>query len=264
MAAPFGFSVGDVIAGCRLAIRTGEALMNAAGASAEYKATIADLQMFQHTLERIQGLQSTRHEDVVLQRYAKQCCRPIVEFLDKMRDYETALVPGKDQKRSTRAILRRAPKQVKWAILVQEDVAKVRNEVGARLAVINTHLALSPRPDMIRTEGTVSIDSYSVKNVEAASDTVLCRGKANPGQRTTAAAARHIKPPPLLTITSGSFTLTVGPDALRKPEKTLESLVAILMWIYLPGTYDDELEEEQREGCGICRDNSNEVWKLMS
>jgi len=145
--APFGFSVGDFIAGIQLLAEVTQALRASSSVVVDYQSTIADLEFLQGVLRKVENLQQANTDEETADRirlYVIGCQRPIAEFLRKIRKYEPSLLAPAaiGAWRSTRNFLRRAPKKVKWALWIQEDVARLKAAVAPQMSAIAMYVQL--------------------------------------------------------------------------------------------------------------------------
>lgn len=87
MAIPFGFSIGDFIAGINLVFDVYNALRESGGAASDYREHVAWLQQLVTVLE---ALKSSAPDNVA--QVAKECEAPLVKFRDETRlKYNDAL-----------------------------------------------------------------------------------------------------------------------------------------------------------------------------
>ncbi|KAF2167089.1 hypothetical protein M409DRAFT_22523 [Zasmidium cellare ATCC 36951] len=242
MAAPFGFSVGDLIAACRV-LHTGmKAVVHTHQAEAEYQSTIADLEFFQLVIQNFTTLQNTHSDDEDSRHYAEHCCRPISKFLEKIRKYEKALVPQTGRARSPKTLLFKAPRQLKWALYVKENAEKVRKEVEPRFCALILRLTLPARRDVVQTKETLQVISKSVNKLEVTSDMVFSIVEeimVHTEPHSTKIVARRRQDADLQVESVPRFRITIGSVEITKPE-TLELLIVILILVYspsLPGTH---------------------------
>lgn len=91
MAVPFGLSVGDFIAGINVIITSINAINDATGSSAEYRAVIGTLCGIKSALEDLNRLKiedlSQRH---ALEILASRCGETIFAFTNKISKYKTS------------------------------------------------------------------------------------------------------------------------------------------------------------------------------
>ena len=129
---PFGFSAGDFAIAIGLIVRISKALRDSGGASAECRDILQDLQTLQQLLGLLETLRpadgSVSHINAV-RGMALACRVPLLEFAKKLeRSYGLALGAG-----SSKGMFTRGVKKVQWAVLVEEEVAKFRGVIAAKV-----------------------------------------------------------------------------------------------------------------------------------
>ena len=128
---PFGFSASDFAVAIGLTVKISKALRDSGGAAAEYRDVLEDL----HNLQRLLGLLETlRPADSsvshinAIRGVALACRTSLVEFAEKIQSYEQALGSA-----SSKGMFKRGVKKVQWAVLFEEEVAKFRGIIAAKL-----------------------------------------------------------------------------------------------------------------------------------
>ena len=137
MAVPFGFSVGDLIAGINLIIDVYNALRESGGAASDYQEHIAWLQQLVTVLET---LKNSTPDNVA--QLARECERPLLNFLNNVRDkYDSSL--RERSKLSTAKVLR----SLQWTFFkgASKDAVKLRTAIGPQLQAIGLSLGLQTR-----------------------------------------------------------------------------------------------------------------------
>ena len=128
---PFGFSAGDFAVAIGLIVRISKALGDSGGAAAEYRDILQDLQTLQQLLGILETLRpadgSVSHINAI-RGMALACRIPLLEFAEKIDSYEMALGVG-----SSKSMFKRGVRKVQWAVLFEEDVAKFRGIIAAKL-----------------------------------------------------------------------------------------------------------------------------------
>ena len=135
MVTPFGFSVGDFVAGIELIRQLINALEDSAGSSAEYRELIKELYSLERALLEVKHLDldaSQYAQLVALRQAATQCQQTIDEFLSKLRKFQPAFRTG-GAKSSWRDSLRK----MEWALYKKEDVERFRAQLSGHTASIN-------------------------------------------------------------------------------------------------------------------------------
>ena len=142
---PFGFSAGDFATAIGLIVRISKALKDSGAAAAECRDILQDL----HTLQQLLGLLETlRPADGsvshinVIRGMALACRIPLLEFAEKIESYEPALGVS-----SSKGMFARGVKKVQWALLVEEEVAKFRGIIAAKVHNITLLLGAFNRYD---------------------------------------------------------------------------------------------------------------------
>lgn len=124
---PFGFSAGD------FALAIGRDVLQ-------------DLQNLQQLLELLETLRpadgSVSHSNAV-RGMALACRTPLLEFAEKIESYEQALGSA-----SSKGMFKRGVKKVQWAVLGEEEVAKFRGIIAAKVYHITLLLEAFNRYDI--------------------------------------------------------------------------------------------------------------------
>ena len=135
MLPPFGFSVGDFVAGIQLIRQLISALEDSAGSSAEYRGLIKELYSLERALLEVKhlDLDDSQHAQLVaLRQAATQCQQTIDEFLLRIQKFQPSLRNG-GSKSSWRDGLRK----VEWALYKKDDVERFRAQLNGHTASIN-------------------------------------------------------------------------------------------------------------------------------
>ena len=142
---PFGFSAGDFAIAIGLIVRISKALSDSGTAAAEYRDILQDLQTLQQLLGLLETLRpangSVSHINAV-RGMALACRIPLLEFAEKIESYEPALGVG-----SSKGMFVRGVKKIQWAVLVEEEVAKFRGIIAAKVHNITLLLGAFNRYD---------------------------------------------------------------------------------------------------------------------
>ena len=137
MAVPFGFSIGDFIAGISLIVDVYDALRETGGAASDYQQQIAWLHQLVTVLE---ALRISTPDDVAL--LAAECQAPLLSFHTKIRrKYNESL--GQGSKLSPGRVLR----SLQWTFLksASKDLTKLRTAISPQLQAISLRLGLQTR-----------------------------------------------------------------------------------------------------------------------
>ncbi|PVH98987.1 hypothetical protein DM02DRAFT_469176, partial [Periconia macrospinosa] len=150
MVPAFGFSVGDFIAAIELCQKITKALKPVEGASSSFQTLVLELSSLENILQRLAALEPTESniDHVNAIRCMALACRlPLRQFMEKIGPYEAHL--GSYAQRSFRA----AGKKVKWALIIEEEINKLRAVISAKVISINMLLALHASEAVSRLEG---------------------------------------------------------------------------------------------------------------
>src|SRR5277367_2061330 len=137
MAAPFGFSVGDCIAGIKLLKDVVGAFNETRGAQASYQELSQELASLQSALEGIRDMkygpeQEKQYETIVdAAKGCQQCLDRFVTRVSKFKDLLT--VPEASRWSSA---LKRNIQNIEWALCRKSDVDQFRKEVQTYKATI--------------------------------------------------------------------------------------------------------------------------------
>jgi hypothetical protein len=136
MASAFGFSVGDLIAGISLIIKSINAVKEGTGSSAEYQAVTATLAQIKAELECLDKIKlddpAERH---ALKISASNCGQTISQFLGRISKYDTGLREfGLDKKWKS------ALRKVQWAMYSKDDICKFQAHLQGNLLCLQTTL----------------------------------------------------------------------------------------------------------------------------
>ena len=128
---PFGFSAGDFATAIGLIVRISKALKDSGTAAAECRDILQDLQTLQQLLGFLETLRPAdgciSHINAV-RGMALACHIPLLEFAQKIESYAPALGVSSSKSAFTRGV-----KKVQWAVLVEEEVAKFRGTIAAKV-----------------------------------------------------------------------------------------------------------------------------------
>ncbi|TKA67802.1 hypothetical protein B0A55_09925 [Friedmanniomyces simplex] len=146
MAAPFGFSAGDFVAGITLLVQATQALRASSTATADCQAAAASLESVQHVLERVDSLDksSGNAEDYEsLVAAARACHKQVVDLVPRIKEYATCLadVEGGRKSRWRRTYTSNKMKLL-WTFEIKKDVKDPMAEIGPQLTAINMHFHL--------------------------------------------------------------------------------------------------------------------------
>ena len=142
---PFGFSVGDFVASIQLIHKAAKALRSTSGATEQYQQALLDLELIETVLRRVQGLSpaSASHETIqAIQLCALACHAPLAHFLQKVRELEPHLNFSGKSSPANFLHIKKGGHKLRWAILLEQDVAKLKASIGPGIEIINTLLQI--------------------------------------------------------------------------------------------------------------------------
>jgi predicted HicB family RNase H-like nuclease len=128
MAVPFGFSVGDFIAGINLVKDVIKALQDSRGSSKEYLELIAELRSLETALFEVKTLDlriEQRAKRAALREASKQCQTSIDNFLKDLMKYSTNLRLG-----GSLCAWKDAYRKIQWKLCKKDDLVRFREEIG--------------------------------------------------------------------------------------------------------------------------------------
>ena len=135
MLPPFGFSVGDFIAGINLIRQLINALEDSAGSTSEYRELIKELYSLERALIEVKHLELSKsqcNQQIALRQAASQCQETIDGFLQTIRKYQPALSNG-----TSKSSFQDGLRKIQWALCKKDDVQKFRAKVSGHTAAIN-------------------------------------------------------------------------------------------------------------------------------
>ncbi|KAF8848554.1 hypothetical protein BDZ45DRAFT_775551 [Acephala macrosclerotiorum] len=139
MGVPFGFSVGDLIAGIGV-IKDGiKSLSDARGAKADYRSLSGTLDSLSQGLEALQELKLDPKQDSRQQSAIKQAvdrCRGSIDsFLERTGKYN--VLESSPNAQDWKLKLRECNLKLKWAILKKDDVKKFQDDLHGQIETIS-------------------------------------------------------------------------------------------------------------------------------
>jgi hypothetical protein len=139
MPAPFGFSIGDVIAASILIKDVLKALDDTSGAAAEYQELCWELLALDRALLEVESLSRSCDTSIELnalshtvRRVADQCKECIEAFLKRIKGYERGLRNGGSGNK-----LCDMGRKVRWALIQKGELATFRTEINGYSSTIN-------------------------------------------------------------------------------------------------------------------------------
>ena len=235
-AVPFGFSVGDFVASIELIHKAAKALRSTSGATGHYQQTLLDLELIESVLRRVQGLSPTSASQETIrkiQHCGRACHVPLEHFLQKAKKLEPFLNFDKKSSASDFLRIRQGGHKLRWAILLQEDVAKLKASIGPGLEIINTLLQIeSLERGAVTQEGLERI-AEQVGKVLPAVDNIATF------LQSYIATGKHIQD--LLTL--AQLRSELSQNATAQQMRSWAFVVADL-----PGRLDDTATKDQANG----------------
>lgn len=163
MVAPaFGFSVGDFVAAIELIGKAAKALRESEGAARQYSQAIVELELLENVLKRVQRLRPSIDNATTVQKIhlcAHACHVPLAEFLASIEKYDTPLQlqNGRAQISLPKQMVR-GGRKIQWALVVEQELAKLKAKIGPMLAMINILLNTESLEDISRVQSAVQDD----------------------------------------------------------------------------------------------------------
>ena len=133
MAVPFGFSIGDFIAGINVIVTAVNAFQEGHGATAEHAALLNELTNLEGGLTAIDDLdidESQHRQCKAIEHAVKDCQDCINNFVRSIAKYQPWLCPGA---KNWRANLRK----MQWALCKKDDIRNLRDQLEHRSSSIN-------------------------------------------------------------------------------------------------------------------------------
>ena len=132
MAVPFGFSVGDMIAGISALVTIFKAIREAGGSAAQCQAIVAELETLRTTLSSVQSLrdeQRNSEEYISLCEVAVTCEASIKLFASKIAKYEPWLKSGTNGWKTP-------IRKVQWALCTTKDITEFRQQLTQQISTV--------------------------------------------------------------------------------------------------------------------------------
>lgn len=126
MAVPFGFSIGDFVAGINLIITCVQSIRGTRGSSAEFMALSTQLESLKSALATVTSLNLERaapQEHLAIQEATTRCQRSIEGFVQAIAKYQPWLQPSK---KGWRANVRK----IQWACCRRKDIEDFRDQLA--------------------------------------------------------------------------------------------------------------------------------------
>jgi hypothetical protein len=131
MAAPFGFSVGDIIAGIGVIKNSIQAFSDTRGATKDHKLLCDTLTRLCASLEAVRGVDIDPVHDVrqmeAIRQAVDQCQMCIDDFVCRITKYK--IIQPSIQPLSWESRVKAAAKKIQWALLKQGDLSKFKTDI---------------------------------------------------------------------------------------------------------------------------------------
>lgn len=144
-AAPFGFSFGDFVAAIGVIHKVSQALKRSSGAQSNFHQAVADLETLETALRQVEALSPTTSSPdtfKAIRLCAFKCHPPVDHFLHRIMVYEPHLSQLPGPKTKLVDGITGSFWKIKWAIKVEEEVAKLKAAIGPQLVAIGVLLQL--------------------------------------------------------------------------------------------------------------------------
>ncbi|OBT55268.1 hypothetical protein VE04_05188 [Pseudogymnoascus sp. 24MN13] len=167
MVVPFGFSVGDIIAGIGVIKNSIEAFSDTRGATKDHKLLCDTLTGLCASLEAVRGLDIDHVHDArqieATRQAVDQCQMCIDDFVCRITKYK--IIQPSIQPLSWESRVKAAAKKIQWALLKQGDLSKFKTDVELQFNCISV-LLLSFQVHRQRRQVSV-LDSVTASQAEA-------------------------------------------------------------------------------------------------
>jgi len=142
-----------------LCVKVAKALKDSGAAIAEYQQLVLELQGLQTVFMSLAALEPTEsnisHVNAI-RRTALASTLPLQEFLSKLERFDNSMSPF------SKKTLGRAGRQVQYAVIMTEEVKKIRAMIYGNVISINVRLATHASESLSRTESRLSINQQDL------------------------------------------------------------------------------------------------------
>lgn len=238
-AVPFGFSVGDFIAVIELIHKASKALRSASGATGHYQQTLLDLELIESVLRRAQGLSpaSASHETIqAIQLCGLACHAPLDHFLQKARKLEPYLNFNGKPSGADFLHIKKGGQKLRWAIFLEEDVAKLKATIGPGIEIINTLLQIESLERGAITQGNLEQVAGQMRRILPAVDQISA------SLQTNMATGKHIQDLPTLAHLRSELSQIATAQQMRSLTSALADL---------SGKLDNTATRDQANGLAV-------------
>lgn len=142
---PFGLSFGDFVAAIEVTHKAAQALRKSAGARKQICQAAADLESVERVLRKIQALTpATVSQDTLaaIRLCAHGCYPPLDHFVQRIKIYERHLDQQNGSRTGIIGGIEGGYWKIKWALQVEDDVAKLKAAIGPGLTTIDILLQM--------------------------------------------------------------------------------------------------------------------------
>jgi len=134
----FGWSVGDIVAAINLVNQIIQCVSDIDGSQANFQELQSELQALQLALTNISALADEPGQipDIVALKFVACSCQETLQrFFEKIKPFDESLGVG-----SRKSKLRKAPRMVRWELLVKKDIPEFRSYLVAHVGSLNLRL----------------------------------------------------------------------------------------------------------------------------
>jgi hypothetical protein len=190
-------------------------LNDTSGASSEYQHVLVELEALDRTLELLQGhelFQSNVAQINAIRAIVLTCRIPLQEFLKQLEKYENSMGPFATKKASFSAFARKS----QWAVLMADDVARLRSTIGAKVLSIQLLLGIHISSSLSRIEAHAheARDAANADALEHKADiAALCKAVGNSASDQQQSLCRLDNKADSAAVTLGVISSTVARTA---------------------------------------------------
>ena len=151
----FGFSAGDFVAAIEVLTKAAKSLKEASGATAQYRQATVELNHLVSVLRLVQSLDPSsvsQHITEKVQLCSHACHVPLACFLKKVEKFDVLSTIGGQPHSSPATSLVKGSRKIRWATLVEPQLAKLKMSLAPQLATIEILLQLNAAEQMRDTQ----------------------------------------------------------------------------------------------------------------
>lgn len=157
MTVPFGFSIGDVIAGIGVIKTAVDALHGTHGASKDYQRLSSALQTLNESLDTVSAipldLQHDTQQNAAIAGAVQRCQQTIDSFLERMAKFELLKLTDLSAGWAVKVVA--VARKIQWAVCKKDDIAKFTEdvhkqieEIGLLIATLQVYVILKPASEV--------------------------------------------------------------------------------------------------------------------